>query len=1334
MLRSLSLIRGAIRSSVLIKPSGSFHSVALQSFRSFSPGIFPASKSIHGQGTAQRQNDVNVDRSLSHIDQEIKRTGRINRKEIEEILGDIREIKEATSSQSLMILRCCGELVPGESPENRTKLVQEVWKTMESLNVPVDISHYNALLKVYLENEHNFIPAEFLQELSDRGIEPNRVTYQRLIAHFCQKGNIDGATTILQHMKEKELPINEHVFNALVLGHAQANDMESAEGMLSVMSQAGLEPNDDTYIILMTGYAKIGDIGNVHRIVKECEEKEIFLVDRDFLNVIYTLATSEKDHLIDEVVPYLRKHSGFNQDATNVILRLVNAGKTEVGYKILQLMPRGMRQDEYMPSGNFFIKQMILSSTPSTTIIKYCREMCDSGLNKNALSLACEIALTNKKLEKAVDLLAALKESGFPMRQHYFWPFFAGKRTENEVYDGLKCMMVLEVPPNTETLREYVVPALMDSNTNLESLHFKIEKLSGYTRIPVSMITPCVLHCILHTNDLNKAAKIVARHKISISGANIRRALVNSYLSTENAKGVALVIASSWVESEDNLRELVGEVLLEVIDCVGLSKKLRRLEPLLKELVDLGLGMSNSTAVVIQNSLGEGMTPNIANCIMKLTSKNTVVKVEPVRGVHRMNETEAAELEAIVEENQHVGAPNKGLQKTLLLHYCREKNLEKAEKLLSVMKEQGFTVGPNIQFPLLDLYSDSNQIDKAKEIYDGIKSSNLDLFVDDLKLLRYINLLAAHGHHEDVLKVIRENKKNDTPRIGYTQNHLAREIVNTYAEQGKSAEVKQILDLLVENGLAQANSFVLGPLVNSYLVRDDLEGAMTEFERCVKEYRASPYKMELFCRFIKTEDAERLQKVLDLSTSLYGEVNSLYDLVFAFLECGKIRQAKKILDTPGLRARNDKLDTTCQKYLEANRIEDLENLVEITKHVFNIDRNSLYHHLLKAYINKGDTEKALSILTSLQEENVQASDNLLVELANFLQTNNMQVPFVIPKGKDSVKKSDIKEFRAALDSSNINKAMLIKERLETQEQGEKLNWSHKGQLVHHLIRAERINEAVSLTEEMAVMGNFPKLSVLTSLKLQLTSQGDADTLARLLRQLPQNIAKRIQLRKAITMALLNAGKTQQCFTEQIKNVVESTENTHSSRHVLAFDVMKILEKQPEYLPEVEALSQKCVDRTIYGLNSGLWYYYMKQKDFTRARDILVNKVQPGERIMFEEVVDQAKNNVDLELARELWEQLQNHVNINPSDRGYAASCLVDVLRSKGELNAALETLQLTLKQVQLKDFPNRVLIDLKTDLESKNLNFPYEILKKDKKRRGGRRRDESSSDSDSDSD
>lgn len=115
-----------------------------------------------------------------------------------------------------------GNLVPEELPEIRTALVQEIWKTLDNLNVPMDISHYNALLRVYLENEHQFSPTEFLADLQSKGVEPNRVTYQRLISRYCQQGDIDGATQILEFMREKQLPVNENVFNALIMGHSQA--------------------------------------------------------------------------------------------------------------------------------------------------------------------------------------------------------------------------------------------------------------------------------------------------------------------------------------------------------------------------------------------------------------------------------------------------------------------------------------------------------------------------------------------------------------------------------------------------------------------------------------------------------------------------------------------------------------------------------------------------------------------------------------------------------------------------------------------------------------------------------------------------------------------------------------------------------------------------------------------------------------------------------------------------------------------------------------------------------------------------------------------------------
>lgn len=45
-----------------------------------------------------------------------------------------------------------------------------------SSGVVYDVSHYNALLKVYLQNEHAFSPTEFLTKMEEANIHPNRVS------------------------------------------------------------------------------------------------------------------------------------------------------------------------------------------------------------------------------------------------------------------------------------------------------------------------------------------------------------------------------------------------------------------------------------------------------------------------------------------------------------------------------------------------------------------------------------------------------------------------------------------------------------------------------------------------------------------------------------------------------------------------------------------------------------------------------------------------------------------------------------------------------------------------------------------------------------------------------------------------------------------------------------------------------------------------------------------------------------------------------------------------------------------------------------------------------
>lgn len=77
--------------------------------------------------------------------------------------------------------------------------------------------------------------------------------------------------------------------------------MESAEGVLNVMKKSNLEPLSDTYTLLSSGYAKKGDISKVLSLLEVCESKEIHLNNKEYLDIVYSLAVNGHSDQIDQV-------------------------------------------------------------------------------------------------------------------------------------------------------------------------------------------------------------------------------------------------------------------------------------------------------------------------------------------------------------------------------------------------------------------------------------------------------------------------------------------------------------------------------------------------------------------------------------------------------------------------------------------------------------------------------------------------------------------------------------------------------------------------------------------------------------------------------------------------------------------------------------------------------------------------------------------------------------------------------------------------------------------------------------------------------------------------
>jgi len=69
--------------------------------------------------------------------------------------------------------------------------------------------------------------------------------------------------------------------------------MESARGILAVMKQAGLEPSAETFTSLLCGHAKQGDIEAIRAVLIECEAQNVEILDRDLMEIIYSLAKAK---------------------------------------------------------------------------------------------------------------------------------------------------------------------------------------------------------------------------------------------------------------------------------------------------------------------------------------------------------------------------------------------------------------------------------------------------------------------------------------------------------------------------------------------------------------------------------------------------------------------------------------------------------------------------------------------------------------------------------------------------------------------------------------------------------------------------------------------------------------------------------------------------------------------------------------------------------------------------------------------------------------------------------------------------------------------------------
>ncbi|XP_037041039.1 leucine-rich PPR motif-containing protein, mitochondrial isoform X2 [Bradysia coprophila] len=1284
--------------------------------------------------SAVQRPDLNLDESIRKLDQDVRRIGRISRRDVEEVFDEIRRIKTASSSQSLMLIRCCGNVVPEELPAVRTALVQEIWKTLNNLNVSMDITHYNALLRVYLENEHPFSPTEFLADLEAKGIDPNRVTYQRLISRYCQEGDMDGATKILEFMREKQLPINENVFSSLIMGHSEAGDIEAAIGILPVMREAGIKPTADTYTSLLCAYAKHGKTDEILSTLDECESNEIYLADKDLFEVIYHLAKNGHTDFADNIIPRLQKSSGYNQHAASLILRLVNIRQEDTALKILKTMPRGTKPSgELYEIGSFFIRQLVKSGRPTEKILSICGELQQTGLHHRAISIAVEMGARSGNLDVAVPLFKELKQNELPLRQHYFWPLICagGKVGTNAILDVLRVMQSeFNMTPNGETIRDYVLPNMQERDYEKIILTLRTSGISSSTAI-----LGCVHHAITH-HRLKAAANLMLSHPIYYQPGVLRRPLVEALIKTDDFQSYQRIVRSVYenmprlqkiqnttvedeqVNDKQMQSEVVGQFVLDAAVHFG-EKRAVAVEKILSALVEQGLSMSKSYSESVQKRLGSLLTPEISTLLEKLTAG----ELEPVPYESRSRSTKfdfsdmpVYNLERMIQQKEAQGENVNGLQRALLQALYKANDVQKYEELFENLSKTDFILTSRLYAQRIDLHCNNNGLDKALAILAEIKSKEPDFVLDDFKTIKLVQAFVALDRVDESIEFLNSSKlvEKSMEERPLQYNHMCWNVLNILAEKGRDADVTKVFNALEENNFIEVSNVLLGPLIRVHLVNNDLTKALEAFEMISTKYKCTPLKNELSCKLIQMEDAVKLQLVTDLGTNVHGEVNCLYDLVLSFVECGRIRQARKILETPGLANRSNRISDACKRFQREGKTAVLEDLVQTTKGLNNVDHHEIFYQLLLSYCKEDSTEKALNLWLQIQEEeDFAASDQFLTTLANFLRQKGVKVPFVEPSFETpAVKKSNRKPNlppkadpikTKPKDVGHLTDAQL-RVRKETAE-------------IEVMVQQDKLDDATQHVMKMLEANTYPLNRTLRFYLNKMAQAGRYEVLEKLLPLLPLDVRRNTSFNNRLGNAYVAAGKSELFLDQIIQNFNNGTTVEELKELETSFPrgtMCGLLQNHPELHSKFEKFAQNVAERGFYAPLNILWMNSIETGNLEQADRLMKTYLADQPKLMFNNTLKTARDRKDETIVLNMLKSLANS-KISETALGAVHSCLIDVYCLQQKYDEALNAVNNTIKDVCLENVNRSSLLKVKEGLEAAGKKFPHQIPDKKKK-------------------
>ncbi|CDW54747.1 PPR 3 and PPR domain containing protein [Trichuris trichiura] len=1213
--------------------------------------------------------------ALGRMRSDVFRMGVIYPETLNIFLGSLSSDDKINVQDAFFLISCCGSALPECVPSERMKLLQKVWDILPShgilaflmfitpsfhlvvcQGVEYNLDDYNARLVVAKENGVKISSDQFLSEMAKAGIEPSQTTYELLIAHCCQDGDIKEATRLLELLKEKKMPINERVFASLINGYLKANDEANASAIEELMKSRGLRPGSLTYVAKLLAYAEQADRQKIEAVstiyvffclVKpsasifalflnlfcEVNSANIFLSDDDVLEAACILAKNGHDELIDQVLANLRKQIGFTHKAKNASIRLASLGLFEASYKVMQTVNKANDPTRMLVDvGDRLLRHMVKIAVsqayrqpkPVEVIGDFCRRMENDGLHRKAFA-------------SALRLIRQMAVSGVALRPQYFWPLICMEdAAEGHTVKTLELMLEMNVPITMTTMADWFWSH--SPSMTVETL----SKLPVGAKLGQNFVSLSYLCHLMKNADANSALEFANKNKSPmLSVGKVTECLLTLFGRDQNHEVTVALLErlNTMLQVEPTAAEFNGDLVIRLSNMFEAEQLNRVLENMIARKLPV-------SEIAIEYMISRG----------KLADNSEIV--EKLRLVASSGEETAAKApddtaDKILSDFTTGGRDVSIRAERLLQRTLAEKKYDEAVKLYNFLKENYPSSAVIFDKHMITLCARKSYLDEALSLFrDGLENRGLrdsrtaiDLAMALVSGRRFFDAV-------DVLKSHRSFMSNiNTKAISYDVNQL----LTKACECGNVEELCDLVEALLESGYSVGNNMPLLKCARVLLANGDLKKAVDFFDASCVRFRRLPFASELLVALIQAENSALLQRgeresrmnngLYDLIVEKRGESSALTMLTLALISARRIEQAEQLLKKRDITFDSGQLTAFCRNRVLASKVRDLESLLTVTRDMPAVSRDLLYCYLLIAYRNSMNWRNAADAWNRMKEENFNPSRRLLLLFQKIFSECKQQPP---------------DDLQNLLDGSGFADSILSEGDLLSS-----IYASLPSCEVNALLNQGNIDAAADRYYELGKSGQAMPVQLSRRLFGALRNAGNYETMAKIRRYVSSVDARYLNLNFMISEAMIESGNVE-AFLKPLENNPASV----VSSGLFAF----LLECQPDLEERVKAYSVRAMAKGNVVPKVGLWVYYVAKGREEEANAIMT---ELGEDVLTKNMrymylVQQARSRNRPELVKQILLLLKRHT---PEQLSSAVGYIINLDLSAGRLDSLKEMIE-----------------------------------------------------------